>query len=162
MNKFLAVGRLTADPEIRYVAGGEKGSMCIAKYTLAIPRRMARSEEEQDTDFVRCVAFGKQGEFAEKYLRKGTKIVFTGRVQTGSYTDRNGEKRYTVDFVAEDQEFAESKAVAERNGAAAGGAQKAEKAPAQTTSAQAAPTQTTNDGFMAIPDGISGELPWNC
>lgn len=107
MNKVIFMGRLTADPEIRYTQNGD--SICIARYSLAVDRRFKREGDTQTADFVRCVAFGKLGEFAEKYLHKGSKILFEGRVQTGSYKDQNGNTVYTTDFIAESQEFAESK-----------------------------------------------------
>lgn len=109
MNKVILMGRLTRDPEVRYSAKGDsQEQMCIARYTLAVDRR----GKDAGTDFPSVVAFGKAAEFAEKYLHKGTKIVLTGRIQTGSYTNRDGVKVYTTDIVAEDQEFAESKAAA--------------------------------------------------
>lgn len=103
MNKVILMGRLTKDPDVRYTQG-EK-STCVARYTLAVDRRM----KEKETDFINIVAFGKAGEFVEKYLKKGMKILVTGRIQTGSYTDKDGKKVYTTDVVAEDQEFCESK-----------------------------------------------------
>ncbi len=107
MNKVLLMGRLTKDVETRYTQG--ENAMCIARYTLAVDRRSGKKDAEQTADFISIVAFGKSGEFAEKYLRKGTKVVVTGRIQTGSYTNKDGQKVYTTDVVAEDQEFAESK-----------------------------------------------------
>lgn len=144
MNKVILMGRLTRDPEIRWTQGGNsQESMCIARYTLAVDRRT----KDGGADFPSVVAFGKAGEFAEKYLRKGTKIIVTGRIQTGSYTNRDGAKVYTTDVVAEDQEFAESKAAAGQ---------------AQQGNGQAAERQTTEgDGFMNIPDGIDEELPFS-
>ena len=109
MNKVILMGRLTRDPEVRYSAGNN--SMAVARYTLAVDRRFRR-DGENNADFIGCVAFGKSAEFAEKYLRQGTKIIVTGRIQTGSYTNRDGQKVYTTDVVVEDQEFAESKAAA--------------------------------------------------
>lgn len=153
-NKWIGVGRLTGDPEIRWTAG--ENPTCIARYRVAVPRRMARSETEQDTDFLPCVAFGKQGEFAEKYLKKGTKVIITGRLQSGSYTDKDGKRVFTLDVVVEDQEFAESKAVA--SGSASG-----ENKPATATEkpeqVQAKPS-TSTDGFMTIPEGAVIGLPW--
>ena len=110
MNKVILMGRLTREPEVRYTQGDN--SMCIARYTLAVDRRFTRGANNGDgntADFISCVAFGRSGEFAEKYLRKGTKIAVTGRIQTGSYTNRDGVKVYTTEVVIEDQEFAESK-----------------------------------------------------
>ena len=108
MNKVILMGRLTRDPEIRYA--NNANSTCIANYTLAVDRRFKRQGDEQTADFIQCVAMGKGGEFAEKYLHQGTKIVVEGRIQTGSYTNRDGQKVYTTEVVVEDQEFAESKA----------------------------------------------------
>lgn len=133
MNKVILMGRLTRDPEVRYSAGDN--SIAVARYTLAVDRRVRR-DEGQGADFIGCVAFGKSAEFAEKYLRKGTKVVVTGRIQTGSYTNRDGQKVYTTDVVIEEQEFAESKA---------------SSSPAQDKG---------SDGFMDIPDGIDEELPF--
>ena len=116
MNKVILCGRLTRDPEVRYSQG--ENSMAIARYTLAVDRRVNRSNQQdgQTADFIGIVAFGKSGEFAEKYLKKGTKVIVTGRIQTGSYTNKDGVKVYTTDVVAEDQEFAESKNSAGSNG----------------------------------------------
>ena len=114
MNKVILMGRLTRDPDVRYTQG--ENSMCIARYTLAVDRRFGRGDDsQQNADFISCVAFGRGGEFAEKYLRKGTKIALSGRIQTGSYTNRDGQKVYTTDVVVEEHEFAES-----RNAASAG------------------------------------------
>ena len=109
MNKVILLGRLTRDPEIRYSAGDN--STCIARYTLAVDRRFSKGNDSDgnNADFIPCVAFGKSGEFAEKYLKKGTKMAITGRIQTGSYVNKEGTKVYTTEVVVEDQEFAESK-----------------------------------------------------
>ena len=136
------MGRLVRDPEVRYSQGNEP--MAIARYTLAVDRR-TKKEGEQNADFIGCVAFGKQGEFAEKYLHKGTKIAVTGRIQTGSYTNNDGVKVYTTDVVVEEHEFCESK-----QGGFTEGASKIN-----------APIHTEDDGFMSIPDGIDEELPFN-
>ena len=112
MNKAVLMGRLTRDIEVRYSQG--ENPMAVARYTLAVQRKFKR-EGEPDADFISCVAFGKLAEFAEKYFRQGTKIVITGRIQTGSYTNRDGQKVYTTDIVIEEQEFAESKSVSEAN-----------------------------------------------
>ena len=144
MNKVIPMGRLTRDPEIRY-AQNENGT-AVARYSLAVDRRFKR-DGEQDADFIGCVVFGKGAEFAEKYLAKGTKIVVTGRIQTGSYTNKEGQKVYTTDVVVEEQEFAESKAASQGNG---GGYQNA-----------GSNNSTSGDGFMNIPDGIDEELPFN-
>lgn len=136
------MGRLTRDPEIRWTqAGNSQEQMCIARYTLAVDRR----QREAGADFIPVVAFGKAGEFAEKYFKKGTKLVVTGRIQTGSYTNKEGAKVYTTEIVAEDQEFAESKAAGQQgNGQVAAGQ-----------------PQTDDQGFMNIPDGIDEELPFS-
>ena len=114
MNKVILMGRLTRDPEVRYTQGDNP--MAIARYTLAVDRRFNRNGDDAAADFIGCVAFGRSGEFAEKYFRKGTKIVVTGRIQTGSYTNKDGNKVYTTDVVVEDQEFAESKNASSHNG----------------------------------------------
>ena len=139
MNKVILLGRCTRDPEVRWSQC--ENASCVARYTLAVDRRFRR-EGEATADFIPCVAFGKQGEFAEKYLRQGTKIAITGRIQTGSYTNKDGQKVYTTDVVVEEQEFAESKA--SQGGQA-------------TTPKQAEPSDT----FMDIPDDIAEELPFN-
>ena len=158
MNKVILMGRLTRDPEVRYSAGDN--SMAIARYTLAVDRRFRR-DGDQSADFIGCVAFGRSAEFAEKYLRQGTKLVVTGRIQTGSYTNRDGQKVYTTDVVVEDQEFAESRAAASENGM--GGGMMRQSAPSpMSASPMPAPSQASvGDGFMNIPDGIDEELPFN-
>ena len=147
MNRVILMGRLTRDPEVRYSQG--ERSMAIARYTLAVDRRGRRGQDgnDQTADFINCVAFDRAGEFAEKYFRQGLKIVITGHIQTGSYTNRDGNKVYTTDVVVEDQEFAESKAAA---------GQAADSRPQQK------PDQmpVDADGFMNIPDGIDEELPF--
>ena len=143
LNKVILMGRLTRNPEVRY-SQGEKAT-CVAKYTLAVNRRFHR-EGEQDADFINCVAFGKQGEFAEKYLKQGTKIVISGRIQTGSHTNRDGVKVYTTDVVIEEQEFAESKKAAETS-----------STPQNTQGVKSNPE---DDGFMTIPEGVEEELPF--
>lgn len=146
MNKVILMGRLTRDPEVRYSQGDEP--MAVARYTLAVDRRGRRDDNNgQNADFISCVAFAKNAEFAEKYLKKGIKIAITGRIQTGSYNDREGRKVYTTDVVVEDQEFAESKS--SQNSQNGGNRQ--------------APTEQPDagDGFMNIPDGIDEELPFN-
>ena len=148
MNKVILMGRLTRDAEIRYSQG--ESSTAIARFSLAVDRRFRRDNEEQTADFINCVAFGRNGEFAEKYLRKGTKIAATGRIQTGSYTNKDGVRVYTTDVVIEEQEFAESKNNSSAgNGGFTGGNN---NAPAM---------QDAGDGFMNIPDGIDEELPFN-
>ena len=141
MNKVILMGRLTRDPEVRYAQGND--NMAIASYSLAVDRRFKKDGDEQTADFINCIAFGKAGEFAEKYFRKGTKIAVVGRIQTGSYTNKDGQKVYTTDVVVEEQEFAESKGSGSTEGA-------------QTTK-----TPSGSDGFMNIPDGIDEELPFN-
>ena len=148
MNKVILMGRLTRDPEVRYSHG--ENAMAIARYTLAVDRRFNRNNDDQTADFIGCVAFGRAGEFAEKYLHKGTKIAVTGRIQTGSYTNKDGVKVYTTDVVVEDQEFAESK----NSSAAADGGFVPAGRPAPAPAA-------AGDGFMNIPDGIDEELPFN-
>ena len=139
MNKVILMGRLTRDPEVRYSQGEQ--AMAVARYTLAVDRR--GKNQENSADFIQCVAFGKAGEFAERYLHKGTKIVLTGRIQTGSYTNKEGQRVYTTDIVAEDQEFAESKN-AEGSG---------------TYNNQPSPVPQQNDsGFMNVDE--NSELPF--
>ena len=140
MNKAILMGRLTRDPDVRYTQG--ENSMAIARYTLAVDRRFKR-EGEQNADFITCVVFGKGGEFAEKYLRQGTKICVSGRIQTGSYTNREGQKVYTTEVVVEEQEFAESKSSQESRNV------DEERHP-----------KAGDDDFLSIPDGIDEELPF--
>lgn len=156
MNKVILMGRLTRDPEVSYSAG--YNSSAYARYTLAVDRRYRRGDGEQSADFISCVAFGRGAEFAEKYLRKGIKIAVTGRVQTGSYTNRDGQKIYTTDVVIEEQEFAESKSVNESH---AGGGYQAAPAPSYQPEPQYKQGSFVGaDGFMNIPDGIDDELPF--
>ena len=147
MNKVVLMGRLTRDPDVRYSQG--ETPLAIARYTLAVDRRFKRNGE-QDADFINCVAFGRTAEFAEKYLKQGTKMVVSGRIQTGSYTNRDGVKVYTTEVVIEEQEFAESKAAASQNN---------NRGASQPSTPQ--PSTTASDGFMNIPDGIDEELPFN-
>lgn len=139
MNKIILMGRLTKDPEVRYSQGNNP--MAIARYTLAVERKFKR-DGEASADFINCIAFGKNGEFAEKYLHKGIKILVEGRWQSGSYTNRDGQKVYTNDCVVESCEFAESKNAN------------------QSERPQPMP-QTDSDGFMSIPDGIGSGLPFD-
>ena len=151
MNKVILMGRLTRDPDVRYSAG--ENSTAVARYILAVDRRFARRDENnsgQSADFISCVAFGKSAEFAEKYLHQGTKIVVTGRIQTGSYTNRDGQKVYTTDVVVEDQEFAESKNTDS-------GSRPAENV--QNNRGRNNPP-VDESGFMNIPEGIDDELPF--
>lgn len=143
MNKVMLMGRLTRDPEVRYTTGDTP--IAIARYTIAVDRR-GRSGEEQKADFISCVAFGKNGEFVEKYLRKGVKIAVVGRIQTGSYTNKDGQKVYTTEVVVEELYFAESKAASESRPAGSSGG---------------ATREVDDAGFMSIPDGIQEELPFN-
>ena len=137
MNKVVLLGRLTRDPEVRY---GGANNTAVAKYSLAVPRKFKR-DGDQECDFINCVAFGKLGEFAEKYLRKGTKIAVVGRIQTGSYTNKDGQKVYTTDVVVENAEFGESKNNQQNN----------DNPP---------PAPRDNDGFMNI-DTDMDSLPFN-
>ena len=139
MNKVILMGRLCADPEVRY--SQNENQTAVARYRLAVDRRFKR-EGDQTADFIPCVAFGKAAQFAEYYLHRGTKIIITGRIQTGSYTNRDGQKVYTTDVVIEEQEFAESKGASENIEGSA-------------------PQATDPDGFMSLPDGIDEELPFN-
>ena len=141
MNKVILVGRLTRDPDIRY-SSGEK-SVCVARFSLAVERRYKKEGDAQTADFPSCVAFGKTGEFIEKYVKKGTKLCIEGRLQTGSYTNKDGAKIYTTDVVVEQCEFAESKS--------------------SSSNGEPAPEGTTDtDGFMNIPDSVDDpELPFN-
>ena len=154
MNKVILMGRLTRDPEVRYSQG--ENSTAIARYTLAVDRRFRRIKDgEQTADFIGCVAFGRSAEFAEKYFRQGLKVVVTGRIQTGSYTNKDGQKVYTTDVVVEEQEFAESKASSDSYAASH---PRTEAAPAPS---MPSPSAASADGFMNIPDGIDEELPFN-
>lgn len=143
MNKVILMGRLTKDPDVRYT--GNDNSMALARYTLAVDRRFKREGDEQTADFINCVAFGKSAEFAEKYFRQGIKIAVSGRIQTGSYTNKDGQKVYTTDVVVEDQEFAESKS--------SGGSDQSHAAPKSGG--------RSNNNFMDVPDGAADELPFN-
>ncbi|MGI6010279.1 MAG: single-stranded DNA-binding protein [Ruminococcus sp.] len=147
MNKVILMGRLTRDPEVRYSAG--ENALAIARYTLAVDRRFKR-DGEATADFINCVSFGRTAEFAEKYFRQGIKIAISGRIQTGSYTNREGQKVYTTEVVVEEQEFAESKNASDHSGFT-------NPAPAPVP----APSAASADGFMNIPDGIDEELPFN-
>jgi len=142
MNRVILMGRLTRDPNISYSQGGD--NMAIARFTLAVDRRGKKDNDEQTADFIGCVCFGRQAEFSEKYLRQGTKVAVTGRIQTGSYTNKDGQKVYTTDVVLDDIEFAESKGNNDSN-----------SAPSRPE-----PSNTDKDGFMNIPDGMGEELPF--
>lgn len=147
MNKVILMGRLARDPEVRYSQGDNP--MAIARYTLAVDRRRSKDNDNTGADFIGCVAFGRNGEFAEKYLKKGTKIVIEGRIQTGSYMNKDNQKVYTTDVVIESQEFAESK-----------GSESSGDREARDQAAMQGYTDA-GDGFMNIPDGIDEELPFN-
>ena len=154
MNKVILMGRLTRDPEVRYSQGEQ--STAYARYTLAVDRRFNRNsmnDNQQTADFIGCVTFGRQAEFAEKYLRKGMKIAVAGRIQTGSYTNQSGQRVYTTDVVVDDQEFAESKNAA---ASANSNADNSGFVPVDRPS-----PSTAVDGFMNIPDEIDEELPFN-
>ena len=141
MNKTVLMGRLTADPQVRYSQGDN--ATAVARYTLAVNRKF-KKDGEPTADFIPCVVFGRSAEFTEKYFRKGMQVAVSGRIQTGSYTNKDGNKVYTTDVVVEEQEFAESKAANQQNQQSAG-----------SGSFQA------SDGFMSIPDGMDEELPFN-
>lgn len=149
MNKAVLVGRLTRDPEVRYSQGDN--ATAVARYTLAVDRRFKR-DNEPTADFIPCVVFGRSAEFAEKYFHQGMRVSISGRIQTGSYTNKDGVKVYTTEVIVEDQEFAESRAESE---ASRGGFQQA------APSSSPAPSADAGDGFMNIPDGIDEELPFN-
>ena len=145
MNKVILMGRLTRDAEVRYSQGDS--STAVARFSLAVDRRFKRDGDDQTADFINCVAFGRTGEFMERFGRKGTKFLVEGRIQTGSYTNKDGQKVYTTDVVVEQVEFAESKASGDNSG----------YVPADRPS----PSGAAGDGFMNIPDGIDEELPFN-
>ena len=138
MNKVVLVGRLTRDPEVRYSQGDN--ATAVARYTLAVNRKF-KKDGEPTADFIPCVVFGKSAEFTEKYFRKGMQVAISGRIQTGSYTNKDGNKIYTTDVVVEEQEFAESKAASQNNGSGS--------------------TPVSSDGFLDIPDGVDTQLPFN-
>ena len=138
MNKVILMGRLTRDPEVRYSQG--ERSMAIAKYTLAIDRRKTQQNSDPGADFINCVSFDRAGEFAEKYFRQGLRVLISGHLQTGSYTNKDGQKVYTTDVIVESQEFADSR----RDGSGAGS------------------RGSKDDDFMNIPDNVEDEgLPFN-
>lgn len=146
MNKVVLVGRLTRDPEVRY---GGANNTAVARFTLAVDRRFKR-ENEPNADFINCVAMGKSAEFIEKYFRKGMKVSICGRIQTGSYTNKDGQKVYTTYVFVEEQEFAESKGANQQN-----------NSNVQAGNSPYGSMPTDSDGFMQIPDGIDEELPFN-
>ena len=153
MNRVILMGRLTRDPEVRYSQG--ERSMAIARYTLAVDRRGRRSQDgsEQTADFINIVAFDRAGEFAEKYFRQGMRVLVSGRIQTGSYTNKDGQRVYTTDIIVDDQEFADSKGAAGGNDGGYNNYQ---------PTSRPAPSSAIGDGFMNIPDGVEDEgLPFN-
>ena len=159
MNKVILMGRLTRDPEVRYSQG--ERSMAIARYTLAVDRRGRRSQDGdqgQTADFINIVAFDRAGEFAEKYFRQGMRVLVSGRIQTGSYINKDGQKVYTTDVIVEDQEFADSKN-SSSDGSYGGGRSQSQSYQQVT---RHVPSSAIGDGFMTIPDGIEDEgLPFN-
>lgn len=154
MNRVVLMGRLTRDPEIRYSNG--ENALAIARFTLAVDRRFNR-REDQTADFITCKVFGKQAEFAERFLRQGIKVAASGRIETGSYTNRDGQKVYTTEVVLDEIEFAESKAANDAARGGMGGGYQSAPAPAPMPG----PMGAAGDGFMNIPDGIDEELPFN-
>lgn len=130
MNRWVGIGRLTRDADVRNTQNQNGENLVIARYTLAVDRR----GKDAGTDFISCVAFGKNAEFAEKYLHQGMKIAVSGRIQTGNYTNKDGQKVYTTDVVVEEQEFCESKASDQ--------------------------PKEQNNGFVKVPEGIENDLPW--
>ena len=146
MNKVILMGRLTRDPEVRYSQA--ESSLAIARFTLAVDRRFKRQGDDQNADFINCVTFGKTAEFAERYFKQGTKIAGCGRIQTGSYTNKDGQRVYTTEVVLDEVEFAESKNASQQNG----GFQQNQRPE---------PSQAAADGFMNIPDGLEEGLPFN-
>lgn len=147
MNKVILMGRLTRAPEVRYSSGDNQKA--VARYTLAVDRRYKRQEDEQTADFIDCVTFGKGAEFAEKYLHQGTKIVVEGRIQTGSYTNKDGQKVYTTDVIVESHEFAESKSSSQQDGSSV------PSAPSRPD-----PSSESTDGFMDLSEYDQQELPF--
>ena len=143
MNKVQLVGRLTRDPEIRYSQG--ENATATARFSVAVNRRFKNAEGNYDADFINCVAVGKSAEFVEKYFKKGMAIGLTGRIQTGNYTNKDGQKVYTTDVIVEETEFVESK-----------GASSADN----SNNSRTAPNVTNNNDFMSIPDGVDEELPF--
>lgn len=148
MNKVILMGNLTRDPEIRYTQS--ENSLAIARFSVAVNRRFAR-QGDTDTDFFNCTAFGRQAEFVEKYFKQGSRILLSGRVQNDNYTNKNGEKVYSVQIIAEEVEFAERKSTADANAAASRG----------NFGGAPEPNAAANDDFMNIPDGIEDGLPFN-
>ena len=152
MNHWDGMGRLTNEANIRYTQGEKP--MCIARFTLAVDRRF-KKQGEQSADFIPCVAFGKTAEFVEKYCHKGTKLAVSGRIQTGSYTNRDGQKVYTTEVALDEVEFAESRATAAQNQ----NTQTAPQTNSQPQNTQPAPANNV-DAYVNIPDSLDGELPF--
>lgn len=141
MNKVILMGRLTRDPDIRAATG--ENTMTIARYTLAVDRRTRKTDTGEPTaDFISCVAFGKAAEFAEKYFHQGMRVLITGRIQTGSYTNKDGQKVYTTDVIIDEQEFADSRAAGQVNSTG-------------TEASQA--DSMPGDGFMNLPVGVEDD-----
>ena len=163
MNRVILMGRLTRDPEVRYSQG--ERSMAIARYTLAVDRRGRRGQEgsDQTADFINCVAFDRAGEFAEKYFRQGMRVLVSGRIQTGSYVNKDGQKVYTTDIIVDDQEFADSKGQGGDNSSFGGGnSYGGGNRGGYQQATRPAPSSAIGDGFMNIPDGVEDEgLPFN-
>ena len=147
MNKVILMGRLTRDPELRY--SQSNNPLAIARYTLAVARKVKTNDTE--ADFINCIAFGKSAEFVEKYFRQGQRVLIEGRLQTGSYTNKEGQKVYTTDIIVDSQEFADSK-----------GASDYMSTSSYTQSQRPTPSSANSDGFMSIPDGFEDDgLPFN-
>ena len=164
MNRVILMGRLTRDPEVRYSQG--ERSMAIARYTLAVDRRGRRNQDGdqgQTTDFINIVAFDRAGEFAEKYFRQGMRVLVSGRIQTGSYVNKDGQKVYTTDIIVDDQEFADSKGQGGDNSSFGGGnSYGGGNRGGYQQATRPAPSSAIGDGFMNIPDGVEDEgLPFN-
>ena len=160
MNKVILMGRLTRDPEVRYSAG--ENSIAIARYTLAVERRF-KKEGEATADFISCVAFAKQAEFADRYFRQGMRVLVSGRIQTGSYVNKDGQKVYTTDIIVDDQEFADSKGQGgDNSGFGSGNSYGGGNRGGYQQGTRPAPSSAIGDGFMNIPDGVEDEgLPFN-
>ena len=158
MNKVILMGRLTRDPEVRYSIGDNP--LAIARYTIAVDRRIKR-DGEAEADFISCVSFGRTAEFAEKYYHQGLKIVVSGRIQTGSYTNREGQKVYTTEVVVEEQVFAESKSASQGGGGNTSNRSNNASNHSSNNKRKSSSDPYPADGFMSIPDGIDEELPFN-
>lgn len=163
MNSVILCGRLTKDPEVRYSSGERQ--MPIARYTLAVDRRGRRGAQDnqgQTADFIPCVAFDRAAEFAEKYLKQGTKMIVRGRIQTGSYTNRDGQRVYTTEVIIEDQEFAESRNSSSQGESSFSQSFRQNEERPRDNQSFSQNTADAGDGFMNIPDGVSDEgLPFS-